>query len=589
MAYQVDRYSGTFLVSIEDGTIDTTTDLRLLGKNYAGYGEVQNENFVHLLENFASSSAPPKALSGQIWYDSANKKIKFFDGSKFRTSGGSEVSPTPPSGLSSGDFWLDSTTDQIYVWNGTSFVLVGPQIADDLGVSAVEVVVVKDILNVNHTIIKFNVAADCQVIASKTNFTLNGSVNPIPGFSDIKKGFNLINTPATGVTTDDHYWWGTASNANKLGGFLANDYIRTTNPLFPSGARFYDVGYTLGDSEDLKVFIENGDQPIISNQLGSSGSQNITVRIVTSGGDRDYVFNQNAFYPGTNNLLDCGLNGARWANVYATTFRGALIGNVTGNVTGNLTGNVTGNVTGFLTGNVISSTGATVLTAGTTPGTAVYVGSVNGTATNALTLNGDPPDATALPDTVALRDGTGALVATLFDGPATRANRLRIDNAASDTDPNYRSAKTTSTPSTIVARDASGDIFVNVMNGTATSARYADLAEKYLPDADYDTGTVMVVGGDKEITASSWGDRAIGVISAAPAFRMNMDLVGGVYVALKGRVPVKVSGSVKKGQRLIAANNGCAVAAVPHSNDVFAIALEDNDSTDVKLVEAVIL
>ena len=589
MAYQVDRYNGTFLVSIEDGTIDTTTDLRLLGKNYAGYGEVQNENFVHLLENFASTSAPSKALSGQIWYDSTNKKIKFFDGSRFRTSGGAEVSPTPPSGLSTGDFWLDSTSDQLYVWNGTSFVLVGPEIAEDLGASALEVVVVKDILNVNHTIIKFNVGNDCQVIASKTAFALNGAVNPIPGFNEIRKGLTLINTPTTGVTTDDHYWWGTASNTLRLGGFLASEYLRNTNALFPNGAKFYDVGFTLGDSDDIKFFIENGDQPILSNQLGSSGSQNITVRIETSGGDKDYEFNQLGFIPGTNNLLDCGGNAARWANVWATTFRGALIGNVTGNVTGNLTGNVTGNVTGNLVGNVVSPNGVVALTVGTTAGTAVFVGSVNGTATNALTLNGNPADATALATTVALRDGVGGLAATSFNGTDTQAIRLKIDNAAVDTDPNFRSAKTTGTASTIVARDASGDIFCNVLNGTATSARYADLAEKYLPDQEYDVGTVVMIGGEKEITASVWGERAIGVISANPAFRMNMDLVGGTYVALKGRVPVKVTGAVRKGQRLVAANGGCAVAAAHHANDVFAIALEDKNSTEVQLVEAVIL
>ena len=157
MAYQVDKFNGTFLVSVEDGTIDTTTDLRFLGKNYAGYGEVQNENFLHLLENFANTSAPPRAVLGQVWYDSTNKKIKFYDGSRFRTSGGSEVSATAPSGLVAGDFWLDTTTQQLYVSNGTSFVLVGPQIAEDPGATAVEVVVVKDTSNVNHTIIKRSV------------------------------------------------------------------------------------------------------------------------------------------------------------------------------------------------------------------------------------------------------------------------------------------------------------------------------------------------------------------------------------------------------------------------------------------------
>lgn len=206
MAYKVDRFNGTFFVSVEDGTIDSTTDLRFLGKNYAGYGEVQNENFLHLLENFSNTTAPPKAITGQIWYDSGTKKIKFFDGSKFRTAGGSEYGPSAPSGLSIGDFWLDTTTDQIYVWNGTSFILVGPDIAPDLGASAVQVVVVKDINNVNHTIIKINVSDSTMCIVSKTEFVLNSLINPITGFSRIKKGLTLINTPENGVTTDDHYY-----------------------------------------------------------------------------------------------------------------------------------------------------------------------------------------------------------------------------------------------------------------------------------------------------------------------------------------------------------------------------------------------
>jgi hypothetical protein len=129
----------------------------------------------------------------------------------------------------------------------------------------------------------------------------------------------------------------------------------------------------------------------------------------------------------------------------------------------------------------------------------------------------------------------------------------------------------------------------NLFQGTATAAQYADLAEKYLPDAEYAAGTVMIIGGEKEVTASAWGKRAIGVISTNPAYMMNKDLEGGVYVALKGRVPVKVIGSVKKGDNLIAANDGCATVGVHHSSEVFAIALESNSDTGTKLVEAVIL
>jgi hypothetical protein len=125
--------------------------------------------------------------------------------------------------------------------------------------------------------------------------------------------------------------------------------------------------------------------------------------------------------------------------------------------------------------------------------------------------------------------------------------------------------------------------------GTSTTAKYADLAEKYLPDADYAVGTVVCVGGEAEITASSFGRRAIGVISSNPAYMMNSELDGGVYVALKGRVPVKVIGAVQKGDNLIAANSGCASVAVFHSSEVFAVALASSDDTGVKLIEAIIL
>ena len=75
MAYQIDRYNNTILAVVEDGTIDTTTDLKFIGKNYAGYGEIQNENFLYLLENFSGANPPPRALSGQAWFDSANSKF----------------------------------------------------------------------------------------------------------------------------------------------------------------------------------------------------------------------------------------------------------------------------------------------------------------------------------------------------------------------------------------------------------------------------------------------------------------------------------------------------------------------------------
>jgi len=126
--------------------------------------------------------------------------------------------------------------------------------------------------------------------------------------------------------------------------------------------------------------------------------------------------------------------------------------------------------------------------------------------------------------------------------------------------------------------------------GTSTTAKYADLAEKYLPDADYEVGTVMMVGGTAEVTQHNGSKvRAIGVISKYPAYKMNADQIGGVYVALKGRVPVKVIGPVTKGQALIGTAHGLAVAQSDDSQWMFAISLEDYEENTIKLIEAVIL
>jgi hypothetical protein len=115
------------------------------------------------------------------------------------------------------------------------------------------------------------------------------------------------------------------------------------------------------------------------------------------------------------------------------------------------------------------------------------------------------------------------------------------------------------------------------------------LAEKYLADADYETGTVVTVGGTKEVTACTQGDRAIGVVSANPAFMMNKDLVGGTYIALKGRVPVKVTGAVKKGDRLVAGPAGTALVRQNFNVDTFAIALESSDVDGITTIEALVL
>ena len=586
MAYKVDKFNGTFLTSVEDGTIDTTTDLRFVGKNYAGYGEVQNENFLHLLEHFANTTAPPKALAGQIWYDSGEKKLKYYDGAQWKIASGALSVDTAPSNLSAGELWWDSSAKQLYAWSGTEFILVGPEASPDLGASNVSAQVVKGTDNANYTILKMTAGGKVVAIISQSEFTLNSGINPIEDFTVVKKGITLAKS-SSGISQESFRFWGTASNADRIGNVPIEDLYQKGNTALEGLISFQNVGWTLGATPHFAAYINpvNSTDIILESQTGTPIKWHIKVDEGNGASTLIAQVQEEGIYPGSDATYNLGASGARWNNVYATT------------VTANLTGNVTGNTTGDHTGIVRALDSSVMVNAttkeffGTFNGnvTGLVTGTLSGTASNASSLNGVASSLTHLPSTqsIPIRDTSGTLQAVLFDGPATFANRLKIDNGATDTDPNYRTAMTTATANTIAARDGSGDISANLFQGTATAARYADLAEKYLADKDYEVGTVVMIGGTAEVTACKAGAHAIGAVSENPAFMMNKDLEGGTYIALKGRVPVKVGGKVKKGDTLIAGGNGYAVAGT--TGHVVGVALEDNDSESVKLVETVIL
>lgn len=597
MAYQVDRFNGTFLVAVADGSIDTTTDLRLVGKNYAGYGELQNENFLHLLENFANTTAPPKAISGQLWYDSGNKKLKFYDGSRFKVAGGAEVSPTPPTGLTNGDFWWNSDAKQLYAWDGSEFELIGPEISSEAGQSVVTAATATaDLESGGSEVPILKIFVDNRVVAvvSKVEFNLvtadeigGGFVPPL---NEADKPFI-----AKGITlsTDSFKLHGTTTNAERLGGELASEYVLKDQTEFNGIVTFRDSGFK---------FDEVGDDPkhvvsVVQNNLVVESVQGSDVLInIKDGNSTNTIarFSSNFVNPGLNDAYSLGTTGLAWKEVTATDFVGKLTGNVVGNSEGTHKGNVVADDDTVMinaTTKQIGGTGVTI----TGNFVGAFDGNVTGTTDNTLLLNGKPSSSAAVADTIALRTETGDLAANNFIGTASNANRVRIDNTANDgvwnpgdISTQYRTAKTSVEAWTIAARDGAGDISANLFKGTATAAQYADLAEKYLTDRTYEPGTVVVVGGDAEVTASSEGHRAIGVVSTDPAFMMNSELEGGTYIALKGRVPVKVAGHVSKGDSLRPGDNGYAVFADPIHSLVFAIALESNDR-EHGIIEAVIL
>lgn len=491
MAYQIDRYNNTILTVVEDGTVDQTTDLKFIGKNYAGYGEIQNENFLYLLENFSGANPPPRALSGQVWFDSASSKLKFFDGSIWRSTGGSEVDETEPSGLTVGDFWWDSENDQLYVWNGISFILIGPQNAGD-GVTQMVSREVIDTTGTSRSIITSVIDDEIVFIISPVEFTL-GPQNPIEGFDRIKKGITLKWTRLAdqGVTNSgniagrEFWFWGTSSNSDKLGGRAADEYLLSGNVDF-SQLQISDTGIFIGNDLDLRIYIENDNQGVIENQTGQSSI--IKIKNTDSNGSavHSITFTSEGMNPAVTNTFRLGNSNNKWFEVHAASFKGK--------------------------------------------------------ADNSLALD--------------------------------------VNGVA-------RSGSTGSLANTVAVRDSESNITANLFQGTATQARYADLAEKYTTDQEYAVGTVLAVCAheDHELEAASASNLIVGVVSEKPAYLMNAEAEGQA-VALKGRVPVRVTGAVTKGQLIYAWQGG--VASTIATSGLVGIALETNHNEGEKLVECVL-
>jgi hypothetical protein len=496
MAYVINKYDGTVVTTVEDGTVNQTLDIKLIGKNYAGYGELQNENFLFMLENFARDVEPPNAIRGQLWYDTAHKKIKFFTGdvvagSKvWKTTGGVHAG-VEPSNPTEGDLWFDTSVMQLKVRTTTGWLVIGPQSAGN-GVTQMVSRSIKGTDNVLHPIIAATIEDEVVYIISKfASFTIDATdpnSEDLTAYNVVGKGITL---PTVGTTATNTKFRGTATNADALDGLSSAGFIKTATPTFANRAIFSNVGFTVGDSTDLKVAVESS-APVIQSQSGASISVKVQNGSVLQ---TPLVVNALSLEPGATNTYDLGTSNKKWKTI--------------------------------------------------------YVEQVDGISTKSDTL-----------------------LVSASPGP----NRYRASSVVADA-------------WSIAARDSSGSITATEFNGTASRARYADLAEKYLADEIYPIGTVVVVGGEKEVTASQFGKRALGVVSEKPAFMMNSDLVDGTYIALKGRVPVYVAGPVKKGDELIADDNGVATTSdnPEYSSKVFAIALEDNDYFEIRLIECVIL
>jgi len=256
-----------------------------------------------------------------------------------------------------------------------------------------------------------------------------------------------------------------------------------------------------------------------------------------------------------------------------------------------LTINANSGTSTLQSGDTLTITGGTYLTAGVS-GDTVTINHDNTTRTDTTSTDAPSHGGTFEAVTSVTTNATGHVTAidvSTITIPAEADTLSSVLGRGNTANTNILPDSTANNRNIGSATAIWNTVYATTFDGTATQAQYADLAEKYLADDIYGPGTVIAVGGDAEVTAAhdEIAHSVLGVVSTAPAFLMNKDLVDGTAIALKGRVPVKCIGTVRKGDRL-APSHFAGYATVDNSRTAwsFAIALEDGEDG---LVEAIIL
>jgi len=264
MTYTINKTDGNELTKVPDGTLDTsTTALTLIGRNSTSFGESVNENFIKLLENFASTTAPENAIKGQIWFDTSTNRLNVYDGSGFRATGGPQVSARVPDPLTTGDLWINNETNQMYMYDGTDLTLVGPIYTAAQGVTGFKI-------------------PGYGPVTKPVKIGFNAA-----NLSDIK--FDVVVTRSESILLEDGV---TAKTASEL--VFNNEENTFTQRMFVQN----NDGIDIGAASQARQYVSSNDF-IIENQIENravkinvkSGSTTVAGITVTGNGQKVGIFN----------------------------------------------------------------------------------------------------------------------------------------------------------------------------------------------------------------------------------------------------------------------------------------------------------
>ena len=591
MAYTINLTDGTVFATITDGTINTSSSMTLVGKNYAGYGEFLDENFIHLLESGSNTTAPAAPLTGQLWWDKTNNLLKVYNGSIFKTISAATASASAPASNVIGDLWYDTVNQQLKVWTGAAFLVVGPGYSTAQGESGAIPQTILNSTGATRYITSLYVNnVRVAVVYDGAQFVPEAAL--LVAFPIIYPGITLSASVSSAVFA------GTATNAALLDNLDSSDFMRATANTATTGR--------------LQVNNANGIYIGTSNVVQISQSTNDgIIDTPVSGGN--LIIRTNV--AGTTYTVATALGASgTFAIANAATVGTTL--SATGNITGaNLI--TAGNVTA--TGNINGGNVNTVLVAATTLSATANVQGGNLRTTGLISATGNITSVANIAGSFILGNGSqltgisAAVSVSKISNGTSEANigasggnaNISIGGTANvavfTTGTAYFIANVSVAGIEKIGSNAIGNIgsssnYFNQVFATATTALYADVAERFAADEVLEPGTVVELGGVKEITRSTvdLSENVFGVISTRPAYTMN----GGAGendthppVAMTGRVPVKCVGTVRKGDRLVSAGDGVARAAGPGEATAFNVigrSLENKTTTGIGAIEAIV-
>jgi len=283
MPYIINKTNGQQLTIVQDASVDQTTDLTFVGRNYAGYGEIQNENFLKLLENFSSSTPPSNPILGQTWYNVADNTLNVCyaeasgnTAAKFKTLAVSNIGSSAPIDPVTGDLWYDAASNQLKVWSGTEYITIGPTTGSDIKAQwrgDFEYDTLAPDLPVYN--VKAVVGTDDEVVAIVSAETYNmpdyAEISTAPAypsrtytFNKIVKGITLqgadpdtgsSRSEITGLTTSSYFWGTAAESLNSLHADVADSSSGITAQFTATNAQFY---VTFINSATSAAYIDPG-------------------------------------------------------------------------------------------------------------------------------------------------------------------------------------------------------------------------------------------------------------------------------------------------------------------------------------------